>query len=67
MALDPRKPWSVEYHFTQAYPSTNPYYNRDDVVERELDLLDTIDLIVDTMDSYPDAQQLLEKIKNELE
>lgn len=67
MALDPKKPWSVGYHFTQAYPSMNPYYNTNELLERELDLLDTIDLIVDTMDNYPDAQQLLEKIKNELE
>ena len=67
MALDPKKTWSVNYHFTQKHPSMNPYYKLDSVVERELDLLDTIDLIVDTMDSYPDAQQLLEKIKNELE
>jgi len=67
MALDPKKPWSVEYHFTQQNPSMNPYYTLDSAVERELDLLDTIDLIVATMDSYPDAQQLLETIKNELE
>ena len=60
--LDPQKPWSVEYHFTQEYPSMNPYYNRDEVVERELDLLDTIDLIVDTMDEYPEARKLLEGI-----
>ena len=62
MELDPRKPWSVEYHFTQQYPSMNPYYNRDDVVERELDLLDAIDMILDTMTEYPQAQQLLEKL-----
>jgi len=61
--MTPREtPWSVEYHFTQAYPSMNPYYNSNEQLERELDLLDAIDLVVDTMDTYPEAQQLLEKL-----
>jgi hypothetical protein len=65
MDMKPIKPedWSVEYYFTQQYPSMNPYYNTNTALERELDLLDTIDLIVDTMDTYPDAQRLLENLK----
>lgn len=61
MNLDPHLRWSVEYHFTQQYPSLNPRYTTDHVVERELDLLDLIDVIVDVMTEYPQAQQLLEK------
>ena len=62
--MKPIKPedWSVEYHINYSHPSLNPYYNRDEVVERELDLLDTIDLVVDTMTDYPDARRLLEEI-----
>jgi len=60
--LDPKR-YNITYTWTQPYASMNPYYHRDEVVERELDLLDTIDLIVDTMTEYPDAQQLLEKLK----
>ena len=59
--LDPKR-YTVNYTWTQSYPSMNPYYSRNEALERELDLLDTIDLIVDTMTEYPQAQQLLEKL-----
>lgn len=64
MDMKPIKPedWSVEYYFTHQYPSMNPYYNSNPLLERELDLLDAIDLVVDTMTEYPDAEKLLEKL-----
>ena len=34
-------------------------------VERELDLLDAIDIVVDNMDEYPDAIKILDKIKHD--
>jgi hypothetical protein len=58
--LDPNR-WSMSYHFSQPYTSMNPYYNAHDL-ERELDLLDAIDLVVDTMTDYPEARKLLEGI-----
>jgi len=58
--LDPER-FNITYTWTQPYVSLNPVYNES--LERELDLLDAIDLVVDTMTEYPEAQQLLENLR----
>ena len=63
--LDPKR-YKISYTWKQSSPSMNPCYNyntHNEHVERELDLLDAIDLIVDTMDDYPEARKLLEGIR----
>lgn len=59
-------PFKITHSWTQPYVSMNPFYQskQDSDLERELDLLDAVDLVVDSMTEYPEAKQLLEDIAN---
>jgi hypothetical protein len=54
------------FSWTQPYLPTsyNPFYQtvRAAELELELDRLDAVDLLVDQMDSYPDAQQIITRV-----
>ena len=64
--LDPKR-YTVTHTWTQPYLPTsyNPFYQsvQSRELELELDRLDALDLLVDQMTEYPDAQRLLEKLK----
>lgn len=59
-------PFKITHSWTQPYVSMNPFYQNpyDARLERELDLLDAADLVVDCMTEYPEARKLLEDIQN---
>ena len=60
--------WTVNYSWTQPYnqpTSFNPFYQAQTTVERELEQLNCIDLLVDEMLTYPDAEAILNKIKKD--
>jgi hypothetical protein len=52
--------WSINHSWKQPY-SMNPVYNV--LLETELDRLDAIDLLVDNMLTYPDAEAIINKIR----
>lgn len=49
-----------------SYSWTQPYYGwqtpQQQILEQELDRLDAIDMLVDNMDRYRDAEEILNKI-----
>jgi len=63
--LDPRKRYTINYTWTQPYPSMNRevYVPQEILVQRELDLLDEIDERVQKMLTYPDAERIICKLK----
>jgi hypothetical protein len=69
--MEPKKKlsWDVSYSWTQPYLPTsyNPFYQsvQDAELERELDRLDAVDVLVDEMLTYPDAEAILNKIRQQ--
>ena len=62
--MEPDK-WSINYSWTQpyrAYYSVNPI-KQSKSIEQELARLDMVDGWVDAMLTYPDAERILNKIK----
>ena len=60
-----RKFPSYSYSWTQPYNvSMNPFYRsvQDAQLELELDRLDAIDILVDEMLTYPDAEAIINKL-----
>jgi len=59
--------WQINLSWTQPYynHSYNPFYQRvqEQQVELELDRLDAVDILVDEMLTYPDAEAIINKIK----
>jgi len=56
------------YSFTQPYNvSMNPFYQPTQAahLEAELDRLDAIDVLVDNMLTYPDAEVIMNKIRQQ--
>jgi len=61
------------YKWTQPYPSMNQMYGYDllkkmkhyEDIERELDRLDAIDIVIDNMTEYPDAKEIMENLKHD--
>lgn len=67
------KKWTVNHKWTQPYLPTsyNPFYERtvlrsELTVQEELELLQEIDDRVTLMDSYPDAEKLIQQLKKQL-
>mgnify|MGYP000633145065 CR=1 FL=1 len=71
MTHDPR--WQIKYQFTQPYhtidfvydtqnPSMNPLY-QDQIILNELQRLDDIDRAVQNMLTYPDAERIINKLR----
>jgi hypothetical protein len=63
-----RKFPSYSYSWTQPYGvSYNPFYQsvQDAELERELDRLDAVDVLVDEMLTYPEAEAILNKIRQQ--
>jgi len=60
----PKKIEGISYSFKQPY---NPFYQsvKDQQIENELDRLDAVDILVDEMLTYPDAEDILNKITKE--
>ena len=54
--------WNINYTWTQPYVSMNPLY-QDQVTANELRVLDDIDRAVQSMLTYPDAERILNKIR----
>lgn len=63
---DPFKGYSASW--TQPYLPTsyNPFYQsvQDSQLEQELDRLDAVDILVDEMLTYPDAERIINSIMN---
>ena len=65
--------WSYDWSWTQPYVSMNEFFQGKEVrdimkeraVEQELDSLDRADETVQNMLTYPDAEAILNKIKEE--
>jgi hypothetical protein len=66
---DEQPKWSMNYSFTQpyyGYPNQwNEAYHRLMDVQRQLEKLDAIDSVVQNMLTYPDAEAILNKIREE--
>jgi len=60
--------WGYTASWTQPYLPTsyNPFYQtvRQHQIEQELDRLDAIDVLVDEMLTYPDAEAIMNKIRH---
>jgi hypothetical protein len=63
--------WSYDWSWTQPYVSMNEFFQGKEcreiyealTVEQELDRIDQTDEMVDKMLTYPDAEAILNKIK----
>lgn len=59
----------IDFSWTQPYLTTsyNPFYQvvQDQQTELELDRLDAIDVLVDEMLTYPDAEAIINKVIKE--
>jgi len=68
---DPFKGYSVSW--TQPYSSLNEFFRgktceeiyNDDTVERELDRLEAVDRIVQNQLTYPEAERIINKVKQQ--
>lgn len=54
--------WSMNYSFSMPYPGW-PKEQFDQTTQKELDRIASIDKLVDNMLTYPDAEAILNKIK----
>jgi hypothetical protein len=65
-ANDPKK-WNINYSWNQPYSyNTWQYYAANqNALEIELDRLDAIDLLVDNMLTFPDAEVILNKLRKQ--
>lgn len=66
--MEPNNKWSVNYTWSQPYTvSMNPYYQtitQQMTVAHELQRLDDIDRAVQNMLTYPDAEAIINKLRN---
>ena len=68
--LDPKRYTISPHTFTQPYTVVyNPFYQSVQAaqLEQELDRLDAVDVLVDEMLTYPDAERILNKIRQNRE
>ena len=59
--------WSVNYSWTQpySYNDWDEYSASRSALEAELDRLDAVDVLVDEMLTYPDAEAIMNKIRQQ--
>ena len=57
--------WKINYSWSQPYDAYNTFYymNRAVETQQELDRLEMIDRWVDSMLTYPDAEVIMNKIR----
>ena len=69
MAKSPNTNFNLSASWTQPYLPTsyNPFYQSvaSRQLELELDRLDAVDVIVDQMLTYPDAERIINRIRKE--
>jgi len=71
--MSKKETWSYDWSWTQPYTSMNEFFQGKDcreiykalTVEQELDRLDQTDEAIQNMLTYPDAESILNKIKEE--
>ena len=62
---NPNRKWSVSWQFTQPYSvSMNEIYNRS-AVAQELERMDLCEKWIETMLTYPDAEAIINKVKQQ--
>jgi len=59
--------WSYDFSWTQPYVSMNGFYSQQTPApaEEEIKRLDLVDQWIDTMDRYPDAEEMIERLKRD--
>ena len=64
----PKKIKGISYSFIHTQSAYNPFYQtvKDQQIENELDRLDAVDVLVDEMLTYPDAEAIINKITKEM-
>lgn len=58
----PNGKWSCEHSWTQAYPGW-PKEQSDHSTQKEMDRIASIDKLVDSMLTYPEAEAIINNIK----
>ena len=66
--MDKNKNWTYSSSWTQPYLPTsyNPFYqpSPEHATTEEMICINAVDKIVDSMDSYPDAQKIIKKVQH---
>lgn len=58
------KPFSISYSWTQPYVSLNPVY-QDKSADEEMARIEMVDRWVDSMLTFPDAEAIMNKIRQQ--
>lgn len=64
--MSKKETWSYDWSWTQPYVNMEGFFSKEQVdhsTQKELDLLASTDKAVDLMDRYPEAEQMIERLK----
>ena len=64
--MEPKNnPWDISYSWTQPYLPTsyNPFYERRTSVDEEMTRLEMVDRWVDSMLTFPDAERIINTLR----
>lgn len=64
--MSKKNTWSYDFSWTQPYPAMNGFYSpTPNPAHEELKRLDLVDEWINTMDRYPDAEAMIERLKRD--